>query len=133
MRSESPASRNHHQSYQDSRKGFPEDHHKSARCLFSTITKLLSTLFRYLYLRSPSRYESSYHRSRSPTPQRLNTDSNPKDDMIFRGPEGTLINLRELKKITVGIRRNIPRESSSGSHVPLRYSFDPADFVLIRR
>lgn len=53
--------------------------------------------------------------------------------MIFRGPEGTLINLRELKKITVGIRRNLPRESSSASHAPLRYSFDPADFVLIRR
>lgn len=70
---------------------------------------------------------------RSPTPQRLTTEPIPKERSIFCGPEGTRIDLNELKKITVDIRRNLPRGSTSGSHGPLRYMFDPSDVILVRR
>lgn len=112
MRSESPASRSHHSSYQEQRRGYHDDYHKRDR--------------------SPPRYESPYHR-RSPTPQRHTTESSVKEDIVFRGPEGTAASLRDLKKIEIGIRRNLPGGSSSGSHGPLRYSLDLAAFVLIRR
>lgn len=71
-----------------------------------------------------------YHRS--PTPQRLTTDSIAKDSSIFCGPEGTVIDLNELKKITVDIRRNLPR-GVAGSHGPLRFVFNPSDIVIVRR
>lgn len=70
---------------------------------------------------------------RSPTPQRLTTEPIPKDRCIFRGPEGTVIDLNELKKITVDIRRNLARGTIPASHSPLRYAFNPSDVVLVRR
>lgn len=70
---------------------------------------------------------------RSPTPQRLTTEPIPKDRSIFRGPEGTLIDLNELKKITVDIRRNLSRGTIPVLHGPLRYAFDPSDVILVRR
>jgi len=79
--------------------------------------------------RSPP-YNQMYHRS--PTPQRLTTDSIAKDSSIFCGPEGTVIDLNELKKITVDIRRNLPR-GVAGSHGPLRFVFNPSDIVIVRR
>lgn len=85
------------------------------------------------FFRSPVHPESNYHCN--PTSQRLTTEPIPKERSIFIGPEGTLIDLNELKKITVDIRRNL--SGSHGpvpfSHGPLRYAFDPADVILIRR
>lgn len=65
--------------------------------------------------------------------QRLTTEPVPKQSSIFVGPEGTRIDLNELKKITVDIRRSMSRNNASISHGPLRYAFKPEDFILIRR
>ncbi|XP_046437767.1 uncharacterized protein LOC124188874 [Daphnia pulex] len=81
--------------------------------------------------RSPVHYDTMYRRS--PTPQRLTTEPIPKERCIFRGPEGTVIDLNELKKITVDIRRNLARGTIPASHSPLRYAFNPSDVVLVRR
>lgn len=70
---------------------------------------------------------------RSPTPQRLTTEPIPKAQSIFVGPGGTLIDLNELKKITVDIRRNLPRGAVPAPHGPLRYVFNPSDVMLVRR
>jgi len=90
------------------------------------------------HLRDPhnqnsSPYEQMYRRS--PTPQRLTTESMPKDvgSAIFCGPEGTVIDLNELKKITVDIRRNLPRGVPAAPHGPLRFAFNPSDVMIVRR
>lgn len=81
--------------------------------------------------RSPERFDDMYQRS--PPPQRLTTEPTSKQSNIFVGPEGTLIDLNELKKITVDIRRSFSRSAVSVPHGPLRYAFKPSDFVLVRR
>lgn len=84
-----------------------------------------------LVFRSPVHYDTMYRRS--PPPQRLPTEPIPKDRSIFRGPEGTIIDLNELQKITVDIRRNLSRGSAPASYGPLKYAFNPADVILVRR
>lgn len=81
--------------------------------------------------RSPVHYDTMYRRS--PPPQRLPTEPIPKDRSIFRGPEGTVIDLNELQKITVDIRRNLSRGAVPASYGPLKYAFNPADVILVRR
>ena len=71
---------------------------------------------------------------RSPTPQRHTIGPIPKEpSIIFVGPGGTLIEKDELKKITVDIRRNLPRGAVSASHGPIRYIVNPSDVTLVRR
>ena len=100
---------------------------------FKSLILFLMTCSHIIFFGSPAHYDSMYRRSRSPTPQRLTTEPIPKDRTIFRGPEGTLIDLNELKKITVDIRRNLSRGTVPGPHGPLRYAFDPSDVILVRR
>lgn len=82
--------------------------------------------------RSPEPYNETY-RTNAAMSQRLTTEPIPKQSSIFVGPEGTRIDLNELKKITVDIRRTMSRNNASISHGPLRYAFKPEDFILIRR
>lgn len=85
-----------------------------------------------LFHRSPEPYNETY-RTNAAMSQRLTTEPIPKQSSIFVGPEGTRIDLNELKKITVDIRRTMSRNNASISHGPLRYAFKPEDFILIRR
>jgi hypothetical protein len=63
----------------------------------------------------------------------LTTEAIPKERSIFCGPEGTVIELSELKKITVDIRRTLPRGVIPAPHGPLRLVFNPADIMIVRR
>ena len=82
-------------------------------------------------------YRHSPKHSRSPTPQRSTTTNQPpkptREHNIFKGPEGTVIDLDELKKITVDIRRNLPRGVVANSHAPLCFLFNAEDVVIVRR
>ena len=78
-------------------------------------------------------YNQTYHRNPPPTSQHTSSDSLQRENCIFVGPEGTVIDLNELKKITVDIRRNLPRGVIPSSHISLNVGFKPEDIVLIRR
>ena len=99
----------------------------SVRCILQLVPL-------FLFYRSPPPYDSNMYR-RSLTPQRLplTMEPIPKEQTIFVGPGGTLIDLNELKKITVDIRRNLPRGGVSAAHGPIRYVVNPSEVVLARR
>jgi len=97
----------------------------SGRCILQLVSL-------FLFYRSPPPYDSNMYR-RSLTPQRLTMEPTSKEQTIFVGPGGTLIDLNELKKITVDIRRNLPRGGVSAAHGPIRYVVNPSEVVLARR